>query len=67
VIWSFCYGRHGGRTEFQIAIDLLAAGKLDPNPLVTHRFKLDEINEAFTVAAGRDEHGSVKVLVFPNE
>lgn len=67
VIWSFCYGRHGGRTEFQIAIDLLAAGKLDPNPLVTHRFKLDEINEAFAVAAGRDEHGSVKVLVFPNE
>ena len=66
VIWSFCYGRHGGKTEFQIAIDLLAAGKLDPNPLVTHRFGLDDISEAFAVAAGRDEHGSVKVLVMPN-
>ncbi len=65
VIWSFCYGRHGGRTEFQIAIDLLAAGKLDPNPLITHRFDLDDIGEAFAVAAGRDEHGSVKVLVVP--
>ena len=65
VIWSFCYGRHGGRTEFQIAIDLLAAGKLDPNPLITHRFDLDDIGEAFAVAAGRNEHGSVKVLVVP--
>ena len=65
VIWSFCYGRHGGRTEFQIAIDLLAASKLDPSPLITHRFDLDDIGEAFAVAAGRDEHGSVKVLVVP--
>ena len=66
VIWSFCYGRRGGRTEFQVAIDLLAAAKLDPNPLITHRFDLDDISEAFAVAAGRDEHGSVKVLVIPN-
>lgn len=65
IIWSFCYGRRGGKTEFQIAIDLLAAGKLDPNPLVTHRFSLDEITYAFAVASGRDEHGSVKVLVMP--
>ena len=66
IIWSFCYGRRGGKTEFQIAIDLLAAGKLDPTPLVTHRFNLDEITQAFAIAAGRDEHGSVKVLVMPN-
>jgi 2-desacetyl-2-hydroxyethyl bacteriochlorophyllide A dehydrogenase len=66
IIWSFCYGRRGGKTEFQIAIDLLATGKLDPSPLVTHRFNLDEITQAFAVAAGRDEHGSVKVLVIPN-
>ncbi len=66
IIWSFCYGRRGGKTEFQIAIDLLASGKLDPSPLVTHRFSLDEITQAFAVAAGRDQHGSVKVLVMPN-
>lgn len=66
VLWSFCYGRRGGKTEFQIAIDLLASGKLDPTPLITHRFRLDEISQAFAVAAGRDEHGSVKVLVMPN-
>ncbi|MYF98039.1 alcohol dehydrogenase catalytic domain-containing protein [Candidatus Poribacteria bacterium] len=66
IIWSFCYGRRGGKTEFRIAIDLLAAGKIDPNPLVTHRFGLDNISQAFAVAAGRDEFGSVKVLVTPN-
>lgn len=66
IIWSFCYGRRSGKTEFQIAIDLLAAGKLDPNPLITHRFNLDEITQAFAVAAGRDEYGSVKVLIYPN-
>lgn len=66
IVWSFCYGRPGGKTEFQIAIDMLAAGKLDPMPLVTHRFQLDDISDAFAVASGRDEHGSVKVLVQPN-
>ena len=66
IVWSFCYGRRGGKTEFQVAIDLLAAGKLDPSPLVTHRFQLNDISDAFAVAAGRDEHGSVKVLVLPN-
>jgi 2-desacetyl-2-hydroxyethyl bacteriochlorophyllide A dehydrogenase len=67
VSWSFCYGRRDGKREFQIALDLMAVGKLDPMPLITHRFPLDEIQQAFAVAAGRDEHGSVKVLVLPSD
>lgn len=66
ILWSFCYGRRSGKTEFQVAIDLLATGKLDPSRLITHRFRLDDISEAFSVASGREEHGSVKVLVMPN-
>ena len=65
VTWAFCYGRREGEKEFQIALNLMGAGKLDPAPLITHRFPLDEIREAFAVAAGRDAHGSVKVLVLP--
>ena len=65
VTWAFCYGRREGEKEFQIALNLMGAGKLDPTPLITHRFPLDEIREAFAVAAGRDAHGSVKVLVLP--
>ena len=65
VTWAFCYGRRGGEKEFQIALNLMGAGKLDPAPLITHRFPLDEIREAFAVADGREAYGSVKVLVFP--
>ena len=65
VTWAFCYGRREGEKEFQIALNLMGAGKLDPTPLITHRFPLNEIKEAFAVAAGRDVHGSVKVLVLP--
>ena len=65
ISWSFCYGRRDGQKEFQIAIDLLSTGRLHPDPLITHRFSLDEIHEAFAVAAGRETHGSVKVLVLP--
>ncbi len=65
ITWAFCYGRREGEKEFQIAVNLMGAGKLDPSPLITHRFPLDEIREAFAVAHGREIHGSVKVLVLP--
>lgn len=65
VTWAFCYGRREGEKEFQIAVNLMGTGKLDPMPLITHRFPLDEIGKAFAVADGREAHGSVKVLVLP--
>lgn len=65
ITWAYCYGRRDGKKEFQMALDLLGAGKLKPSPLITHRFPLDEINEAFHVAAERDQYGSIKVLVMP--
>lgn len=65
VTWAFCYGRRDGEKEFQIALNLMGAGKLDPTPLITHRFPLHEIEEAFAVADGRDAHSSIKVLVLP--
>ena len=63
--WAFCYGRRDGQKEFQVAIELLSAGKLNPMPLITHRFPLSGIGQAFEVAAGRQEHGSIKVLILP--
>lgn len=65
ITWAFCYGRREGEKEFQIAVNLMGAGKLDPTPLITHQFPLDQITEAFAVAAGREAHSSVKVLVLP--
>jgi threonine dehydrogenase-like Zn-dependent dehydrogenase len=45
-----------------LGLGLLESGKLCMEPLITHRFTLDEINEAFTVAAGKEE-GFVKGVI----
>ena len=46
------------------AIDALAAGRLDPSPLYTHRFPLERVGEALDAARDRPE-GFVKALVEP--
>jgi len=61
----FCYGRRGIRSEFDIAIDLQARQTLQTEPLITHRFPLDDIAQAFETADNKDETGSVKVIVNP--
>lgn len=60
VTGSNCYGYSGMQTDFQQAIDLIASGKVDVTKIVTHRFPLAQITEAFTVAADK-ELGAVKV------
>lgn len=49
--------------EFVEAIVLLGEGKIDLSPLITHRFALEDIAEAFRVQL--DAAQSVKVLVVP--
>ena len=66
VTGSNCYGYSGMQTDFQMAIDLIAQRRVDATKLVTHRFALDQIAEAFAVAA--DKHsGAVKVHVAVGE
>ena len=60
VTGSNCYGYSGMHADFQVAIDLIASGKVDVTKIVTHRFPLAQITEAFTVAADK-ELGAVKV------
>ena len=43
VTGSICYGYSGMTADFQAAIDLISAGRIDPTLLVTHRLPLDEI------------------------
>jgi L-iditol 2-dehydrogenase len=64
LVGSNCYARHGARSDFEIAIGLLRNHTDALTGLVTHRFPLDQINEAFRTAA--DKHsGSIKVHVTP--
>jgi L-iditol 2-dehydrogenase len=44
-------------------VELIARGKLPVGKLVTHRFKLDEINQAFDVAQEKDRTGAVFVAI----
>jgi 2-desacetyl-2-hydroxyethyl bacteriochlorophyllide A dehydrogenase len=60
VTGSNCYGYSGMQTDFQAAIDLIASGKVAATKIVTHRFGLDEITQAFAVAADKGS-GAVKV------
>jgi len=46
------------------AIPLMADGRLNLKSLITHRFSLDEINEAFDTFTGR-VGGAIKVIVKP--
>ena len=64
LIGSNCYGRVGPRTDFAIAIELLRKHHDALTALVTHRFRLEEINAAFD-AAGDKRSGSIKVHVLP--
>lgn len=60
VTGSNCYGYSGMHTDFQAAIDLIAAGKVDVTKIVTHRLPLTEIEKAFMISADK-RSGAVKV------
>ncbi|MFD8703435.1 zinc-dependent alcohol dehydrogenase family protein [Kitasatospora sp. NPDC059648] len=47
-----------------LLLDLLAAGRLEVGGLVTHRFGLDEMQDAYDVFAGAADTGALKVALF---
>ncbi len=42
---------------------LIAAGQLDPSPLVTHHFALDQFEDAYTVFGNAADTGALKVVL----
>jgi threonine dehydrogenase-like Zn-dependent dehydrogenase len=50
--------RHG----FDVFLDLVAAGRIDPTPMISHKLPLPSYKEAFVVAKDKRRHRSVKVL-----
>ena len=45
-------------------LDLIAQGKIDTTPLITHRFPLSRIEEAYDVFENRKD-GVIRVAIFP--
>lgn len=59
VLGSFAYSTE----DVKAAFDLLATRAVKPDELITHRFSLDDIEEAFEVQSRSSE--SIKVMVHP--
>jgi 2-desacetyl-2-hydroxyethyl bacteriochlorophyllide A dehydrogenase len=60
----FGVGGNGGRGQYERSLELVRSGRVDLAPMVTHRFSLDDIAEAFATAASK-AGGSIKVVVTP--
>ena len=60
----FGVGGNGGRGQYERSLELVRSGRIDLEPVVTHRFGLDDVEQAFATASSRTD-GAIKVLVEP--
>lgn len=66
IVGSLCYGRQSARADFDVALDILARqGDEMRRSMITHRFPLAEIDQAFQVANDK-RSGSIKVSIAPS-
>lgn len=65
ITWANSYSTWDGRSEYDVALDLLASGRVRAEPLITHHFPLDEIGAGFAAAADKKGSGATKVLIHP--
>ena len=63
IIPNASFAFHDIYPEQGMVLDLLASGKLDAKKLITHRFPLDRINEAFETADAKQDSGAVFVAI----
>lgn len=52
--------------NFEAVLDMLADGRLDVTPLISHRFKLDDVEHAYAVVAGSEPSLGI-LLEYPTE
>ena len=54
----------GGKERMRRLLTLVQSGRFDPTPLITHRFSLDEIPQAYQLFGERSD-GVLKVAIKP--
>lgn len=62
LVGSMTYGRSGAKSDFDIAIEIMRRERERLRPLITHRFALEDVAEAFATADDKTS-GSIKVTV----
>ncbi len=65
LFWCDSYSSWRGVREYQIAIDMVADGRVRADQMITHHFPLDEIAHAFDIADRKLETGAVKTVIHP--
>jgi len=62
LVGSLTYGRRDRRADFELALQMMASNAPSVRDLVTHRFELERIGDAFEAAADK-KRGTIKVAV----
>ncbi len=62
--YPFPYVRWTAQRNFEAVLEMLADGRLNVEPLITHRFAFDRATEAYRVMEGREHHLGI-VLQYP--
>ena len=65
LVWVWSYAKWGPEAEYKTALDMLADGRIKALPMITHRFPLEQIAEAFEAADDKSKSDSIKVCVIP--
>jgi threonine dehydrogenase-like Zn-dependent dehydrogenase len=63
--WANSFSRWQGVSEYRMALNLMASGRLHTTPIITTHFPLDRIHEAFAAANDKRTSGAIKVMVHP--
>jgi threonine dehydrogenase-like Zn-dependent dehydrogenase len=66
IVASMVYNRRGPASDFDTALEILAARGADLRPLVTHTFALADAQRAFETAADK-KSGAIKVMLAPGD
>lgn len=57
-------GGNGGRGQYERSLELVRSGRVDLAPMVTHRYRLDQVADAFEVSSSK-AGGAIKIVLTP--
>jgi 2-desacetyl-2-hydroxyethyl bacteriochlorophyllide A dehydrogenase len=64
LVGSNCYGRGGRQSDYELAIEIMRRNAETLRPLITHRFPLEHIADAYATADDKSS-GAIKVHINP--